>query len=314
MRKRLSLFAALAALLVLSAMAARAQDAPAPAHLSKITDSVYAYVDVPAGTPGNAMCANVGVVIGRDAVLVVDTLTSAKEAGLLVENIKQITDKPIRYVVNTHYHLDHTLGNCVFKDLGAVIISQARTREAALASGDAILQNPAAFGFPEDYWEGTRAAAADLAFTQDLEIDLGGLTAIVQYPGQPTHSPGNSIVRVPSEGVVFTGDILFTNFHPYLGEGDLAGWDKALDMIAALDEKTIIPGHGPVSGAADIAALKAYLPFFDANARELQATMDDPAAIVAEMLKRLPQLEGGDFIVGMNIQTRYMPAAATGTQ
>ena len=90
------------------------------AELKKITDSVYSYVGVPAGTPGNAFSANAGIIIGNDAVLVVDTLTSAEEAEAFFADIQKITNKPIRYAVNTHYHLDHSLGNSFFADRGSV--------------------------------------------------------------------------------------------------------------------------------------------------------------------------------------------------
>lgn len=301
---RLAAVFALSLSIVMTLAGARAH-----AELTKISDSVYAYVDVKPETPGNVFCANVGVIIGTDAVLVVDTLTSAKEAEMLLADIRTITDKPVRYVVDTHYHLDHSLGNCVFADQGATIIGHEKCRAALLQTGEGTLQNAEAFGLPQDFWEGTRIKAPDLTFASRMEIDLGGVVAQVLYGGYPTHSPDNCMVILPDQGIIFTGDILFTNFHAFLGEGDLEGWAKTLDMIADMDVRTIIPGHGPVSDKDDLADMKEYLVLFDTNAKELSAAMDDPQQIVAEMLKRLPKLEGGEFIVGMNIMTRYKPQA-----
>jgi len=86
--------------------------------LTKIAEDVYSYVGVQNGSPANSYAANAGIVIGKDAVLVVDTLISAREAERFLADIRKITDKPIRYVVNTCTHLDHAFGNCVFAKLG----------------------------------------------------------------------------------------------------------------------------------------------------------------------------------------------------
>jgi glyoxylase-like metal-dependent hydrolase (beta-lactamase superfamily II) len=279
---------------------------PPKATLKKITESVYSYTGVPAGTPGNVYSVNSGIVIGNDAVLVVDTLTSAKEAEGFAADIQKITNKPVRYVVNTHYHLDHVLGNCFFADLGARIIGQVKCRNAVISGGDKILESPATFGLPADFWEGTRAIAPDTAFERGMMIDLGGITVNLIYTGFASHSPGSIIVHVPSQDVLFAGDILFTDFHPYLGDGDLPGWEKNLDFIHAMNVSHIIPGHGPLSSNKDIEDMKAYLPFFDKKAKELSAGEKDLGKLTAAMLKVLPKRAGGEFIVTMNLKTRYL--------
>lgn len=91
--------------------------------LTKTADNVYSYVDTKNSSPQNSYGANAGIIIGRDGIVVVDTLISSKEAKRFIRDIRAISKKPIRYVVNTHYHLDHTFGNADFKRLGAVIIS-----------------------------------------------------------------------------------------------------------------------------------------------------------------------------------------------
>lgn len=292
---------ALAVLLVQSVMAQTPK-----AELKKITESVYAYTGVPAGTPGNIFFVNTGIVIGDDAVLVVDTLTSAKEAESFASDIRKITNKPIRYVVNTHYHLDHVLGNSFFADMGARIIGHVKCRDAVISSGDKILENPAVFGLPADFWEGTRAVAPDTAFERGMVLDLGGITVKLIHAGFASHSAGSIIVHIPSQDVLFAGDILFTDFHPYIGDGDLPGWDKTLNFIHAMNVSHIIPGHGPLSSNKDIEDMKAYLPFFDKKAKELSAGEKDVKKLTAAMLEVLPKRADGDFIVTMNIKTRYL--------
>ena len=276
------------------------------AELKKITDSVYAYVGVPAGTPGNAFSANAGIIIGKDAVLVVDTLTSAGEAEAFFADIEKITKKPVRYVVNTHYHLDHSLGNSFFADRGARIISHESCRDAIIAGGEEILENPAMFGLPANFWENTRISMPDIAFKREMMVDLGGLTVKLIHSGIKSHSAGSIIVYVPEQDVLFTGDILFTDFHPYLGEGDLPGWEKNLDLISAMNVEYIIPGHGPLSTNKDIEDMKSYLAIFDEKAKELSAQEKDVEKLASEMLKVVPKRSNGDFIIQMNLKSRYL--------
>lgn len=277
-----------------------------PAQLTKLTDNVYAYVGIQAGTPGDAFLANVGVIIGNDGVLVVDTLTSAKEAELLLANIRKVTDKPIRYVVNTHYHLDHAMGNCVFVAQGAQIISHKKCRESLLQTGAETMTHPENFGLTEDFFMGTTIAAPTITFDKEMQIDLGGMLITLTHSGYPSHSPGSIFVTVPEQSVVFTGDIVFTDFHPFLGEGDLDGWNKTLDQIEALQAKYIIPGHGPLSTVKDLTAMREYLVIFDKNAKKLSAEIEDPQKLAEEMKKVLPQRTNGDFIISFNLQTRYL--------
>jgi len=275
-------------------------------ELKKITASVYAYTEVPEGTPDNKYSANSGIVIGNDAVLVVDTLTSAEEAEGFAAEIRKITDKPIRYVVNTHYHLDHALGNSFFADMGARIIGHVKCRDAILSGGEKMLGNPAAFGLPADFWVNTRSVAPDMAFERGMILDLGGITVKLIHTGFASHSAGSIIVHIPSEDVLFAGDILFTDFHPYIGEADLSGWENNLDFIHEMNVGHIIPGHGPLSSNRNIEEMRAYLPFFDKKAKELCAQEKDLEKLTAAMLDVLPERKSGDYIVTMNLQTRYL--------
>ena len=275
-------------------------------ELQKIADSVYSYIDIAPGSPGNAFGANAGVVVGQDAVLVIDTLTSSKEVESLAVQVKKITTKPVKYVVNTHYHLDHSLGNSYFADKGAVIISHAKCRDAIAASGDEILKDPTMFGLPEDFWEGTRTVSPSITFNQEMTIDLGGITVKLIHSGVASHSTGSIIVHVPEQDVLFTGDILFTDFHPYLGEGDFAGWEKTLNTIRDMNVKNIIPGHGPLSSNKDIDDMKNYLSIFDKKATELSTVEKDIEKLYLNLLNVVPKRTNGDFIVRMNLQARYL--------
>lgn len=277
----------------------------AQAGLTKIADNVYSYVDVKQASPQNSFGANAGIVVGQDAILVVDTLISSKEAQRFIADIRAISDKPIKYVVNTHYHLDHAWGNSEFVKLGAVVISQAKDREAAIKNGEAALKRAAGYGLSESDMEGTVLAVPTITFNDHLKIDLGGQVVQLIYP-KASHTQGSCLVWVPGPKVLFMGDVLFTNFHPFLAEGDLKGWAKALDLAQSLRAAAIIPGHGPISGNRDLRDMKTYLALFDKKARQFGAKIKDPQALAAALKKELPLRAEGEFLIMANLQARYL--------
>ena len=281
------------------------QTAFAQTGLTKIADGVYSYVDTKNPSPATSFGANAGIIIGRDGVVVVDTLTSAKEAQRFIKDIRAITDKPIKYVVNTHHHLDHSLGNSEFVKLGAVVIAQEGSRKEAQKDADTIIKRALGYGFTAEALEGTTIALPTLTFTDRMAIELGDRTVELIYPGH-AHTKGSSVVLVPDAKVLFVGDALFTNFHPNMRDADVNGWIKALDTISTLDAQKIIPGHGPVSSKQDMADMKQYLLVFDAKARELSAKSQDPVYIASELKKALPKREYFDMFIAGNVKAKYL--------
>lgn len=273
--------------------------------LTKIADNIYSYVDVKNGSPANSFAANAGIIVGKDGIVVVDTLVSAKEAQRFIRDIRKVSDKPIRYVVDTHYHLDHAFGNAEFVKLGAVVISHANDWKNLEKNGEPTLKNAKNFGLTEKDMAGTAIALPTLTFTDRMTISLGDEEIQLIYVA-PSHTSGSILVNIPDKKVLFAGDVLFTDFHPFMAEGDLAGWLKNLDYIAALDVERIIPGHGPLSGKKDIADMKGYLVAFDTKARELAAESGDAASITAELKKSLPARSQGEWMIPFNLKTKYL--------
>ncbi len=288
---------------VLSALFA--QLACAQQGLTKVADNIYSYADVKNGSPANSFAANAGIVIGRDGILVIDTLISAKEAQRFIADIRKVSDKPIKYVVDTHYHLDHSFGNSEFARLGATIISQANDRDNLAKKGEASLKHARDYGLTEADLAGTVITRPTLTFTDRMSIDLGGETVELIYVA-PSHTEGSLLVYLPRHKILFTGDILFTDFHPYMGDGDIAGWVKNLDFILGLDVTTIIPGHGPLSSKKDIAEMKAYIQLFDKKARELALKTQDADRIAAELKKLLPAKSQGEWMIAYNVRMKYL--------
>jgi glyoxylase-like metal-dependent hydrolase (beta-lactamase superfamily II) len=302
-------FLASTAALVLSLVLLAAAGAQAQG-LTKIAENVYAYAGTKDASPGHSYAANAGIVVGTDGVIVIDTLTSAKEGRRLLKDIRAVTKKPIKYVVTTHGHFDHSFGACVFTDLGATLVGHELDRDYLAKHGEALLKKPQAVGLTPQDLAGTRITLPSLTFTERLTIRLGGETVELIHL-TPSHSAGSTLVYLPRQKVLFAGDILFTDFHPFLGEGDIPGWVKTLDFIQGMDVGAIVPGHGPLSTKKDVADMRDYILLFDAKAKELVSAPGapkDPAALAAEMKKLLPVRSLGEAMIQFNLMTRYLPA------
>ena len=275
------------------------------AELTRIADNVYSYVGEKDASPAHSFAANAGIVIGRDGILVVDTLISAKEGERFLADIRKVSDKPIKYVVNTHTHLDHAFGNCVFARQGAVIISHEADRALLEKMGEATLKGIANYGLKPEDMVGTEIAYPTLTFSERMTIDLGG-EKVELIRTAPSHTAGSVVVYLPAKKLLFAGDVLFTDFHPYMGDGDIPGWTRTIDTLLAMDVERIVPGHGPLSTKKDLRDMRGYLLLFDAKARELAAKSQDADAIAAELKKELPKLTLAEWMIPFNLKARYL--------
>jgi len=274
------------------------------ADLTRLSENVYSYVGEKDASPSHSFAANAGIVIGRDGVLVVDTLISAKEGERFLADIRKITKKPIKYVVNTHTHLDHAFGNCVFAELGATVISHSADKVLLAKSGTDILKNAEAYGLKQEEMAGTTIVLPAMTFSERMSIDLGGVE-IELIRTAPSHTSGSLVVWLPQQKILFSGDILFTDFHPFLADGDLSGWGKTIDNLLSMDAERIIPGHGPLSTKKDLQEMKAYLAAFDRIAREMTAKGATADAISATLLQQLPKRSLAEWMVSYNVKARY---------
>ncbi|HIJ79270.1 MAG: MBL fold metallo-hydrolase [Desulfobulbaceae bacterium] len=276
--------------------------------LTRISEHVYAYVDTKGSSPANSFGANAGIIIGERGLAVVDTLISARQARKFLEDIRAVTDKPILYVINTHYHLDHVFGNSVFVAQGATVISHALCLAEMQAKGPGTLASSADFGLSPEEMAGTGLAYPTITFSQDLQLELGNLRVDLVRPA-PSHSKGSILVCVNREQVVFAGDVLFAGYHPYLADGDLEGWVTTLDYLSSLATDKIIPGHGPLSGHEELNAMKGYLVAFDAKARKLAAAGASLEEAAGQIKSAMPARAEGEWLIQANLKAKYLVAS-----
>jgi cyclase len=202
--------------------------------------------------------ANAGIVVGDSAVLVVDArLTPALGANLRSVALGLGPERLI--LVNTHHHGDHSFGNAAFVD--ATIVASDWSAQAMAADW---ANQVAHFGhirpaqareFPE-----APSALPTVRLHGSATVDLGGVEVVLERVGR-AHTPGDLVVRVPGEDVVFVGDVVFDGLWPIFWDADATGWLEALDHPAIAGARTLVPGHGRAGGPEVVDRMRACLRF-----------------------------------------------------
>ncbi|MFD9303637.1 MBL fold metallo-hydrolase [Streptomyces sp. NPDC060048] len=226
-------------------------------YLVQPADGVYAYVQ-----PDGGWCLNnAGFVTGGGRTLLVDTAATERRTLALRAAVLAAGAPLPRTVVNTHHHGDHTYGNGVFAP-EALILGHDNARSEQLAAGHQL----------EMIWPATDfgaidITAPDLTYSDRMTLHVGEDEVQVIHPGV-AHTTGDSIVWLPRQRVVFTGDLVFAEGTPFLAMGSLAGSLRAMELLRSLGAETVVPGHGPLTGPDAYEATERYLRYVEELARE----------------------------------------------
>ena len=248
-----------------AAMSAIAQaTASAPMVAQQVSASAwYVQGESALGSPANRnFISNAGFVVTMDGVVVIDALGSPQLARELIAEVRQRTGKAVTHVILTHYHADHIYGLQEFKRAGAKIIAHRAAREY-LNSDTARLRLEASRVELAPWIDAnTHLVPADEWIDGPLEMAVGGVRLLLQPVG-PAHTPEDLVVFLPSEKVLFAGDIVFRGRVPFIGQADSRHWIAALDTVLAFDARAVVPGHGPISTSAreDMELTRDYLSY-----------------------------------------------------
>ncbi len=251
---------------------------------------------------GKAIC-NAGIIDLGDETVIFDTFLSPVAAGELKNAVKALGLSPVKYVVNSHYHNDHIRGNQIFGDEAQIIASKktakiirereprawAMERSTAppqLAFYDSLMTHYTGDTTTQAYrdinlWrpyyqvlveenESLSLRLPDLELIDPITLE-GSRYRVRITPTETGHSQGDVYLEVLDEAILFTGDLLFKDTHPFLGEGDLDSWLQLLDEMKATQPKILVPGHGPVADVQAIAELKEYIEELDAEVDRILA-------------------------------------------
>ncbi|MEU1163018.1 MBL fold metallo-hydrolase [Streptomyces sp. NPDC005921] len=211
--------------------------------------------------------SNAGLITGRGASLLVDTLYDLRLTRLMLDTLAPVTaTAPITTVVNTHGNGDHWFGNqlVAHAEIIAARGSVADMRQVGPAEMRALIDMDNAAGhfarraFGRFDYSGIEPVLPSRVFDGEAVLDVGG-TEVRLIDVGPAHSAGDTIVHVPRAGVVYTGDIVFARATPIVWHGPFARWLAACDLLLALDADTIVPGHGPVTSKQAVREIREYL-------------------------------------------------------
>lgn len=236
--------------------------------LVEIADGIHAYSGAyELMSPANqgAIC-NLGLIVGEESAAVVDSGGSLVEAHGFLTAIRDITRKPIRYLVNTHMHPDHVFGNAAFRDIGTTIVGH-RNLPRALAERAAFYLQSYREQLGDELMKGIEIVPPTVLVQDQLVLDLGGRKLMLRA-WKPAHTDNDLTVYDEATGTLFAGDLVFLGHLPTI-DGSLLGWMKQIDELAAIRAERVVPGHGPAS-AAWPDALQDEKHYFEVLAADLR--------------------------------------------
>lgn len=271
----------------------RATSAPDSAKLSftlkEVGPNVWAAIsNAKSSAPAPA---NTRFVVGDNGVAVIDASMSVDAEGNLgtdtarqtLAAIRRVTDLPVRFVINTHHHMDHVGGNAVFVEAGAIVLAHRNVRDWVHKEHLRLLtrdSRPEHRAFME--------ALLPPTVTYDESVDLHLGTKTIRVLSLPGHTGGDSVVLIPHAKVVFAGDLLWRDIVPTLVDASTQPWIDTLDRLATNEpDATFVPGHGEVASAKDVAALREYLVTLRKLVSDAQAAGTSGEALADAVLSGL---------------------------
>jgi glyoxylase-like metal-dependent hydrolase (beta-lactamase superfamily II) len=266
------------------------------AGLQEVAADTYAWVQ-PNGGWGES---NAGLVVGRDAAALIDTLWDIRLTARMLAAVRETTAVPIEKVINTHSDGDHVWGNQLLagaefvatRTAAGIIRRESPDEIARFKALAGALRRVASLPVPVlgrlklpllptvpsrglgDYvgamlapydFSGIFVTPPEREFDGELSLAVGGRNLHLIEVG-PAHTAGDLIVHVPDVRVCFAADVLFVGVAPLMWAGPTANWIAALERILALDVDVVVPGHGPLSGRAEVELLRDHLAWLDAAA------------------------------------------------
>ena len=225
-------------------------------NLSEISPGVFVHYGrhLPISHANNDDIANIGFIIGERCIAVVDTGGSLRIGGQLLAAIRTLSDKPICYVINTHVHFDHVLGNKAFVPEQPGFVGHHKLSEAMEQNREFFLSQ-----FKNNLGAGadkTSIIAPDLLIRGSKQLDLGNRTiTVTSFP--TAHSHNDLIVIDTPSRTLWAGDLIFRQRIPSL-TGNLKGWMSAMEKLRQLPVKMVVPGHGDLADSIDTALAQQH--------------------------------------------------------
>ena len=249
-------------------------------QLVKVTERVYLFRNI----------VNSSIIIGDKGVAVVDTQVNQMMARRLLKAIRTITDKPILYAINTHYHWDHTNGNAIFHGTGATVVAREMTKDFIVNRAP----RQEAFLRSRGFTLGDAPFLPQKTFKHEIELDLGNQPLHLVHLGK-AETDDASAIRIPAEACIVSGDTVMTGSFPIFGqpvmnEGLMANhdWINTIRELRTYTPKHVLPGHGPLAHDAEIDLLLQIETYFLTEVRKRFDQGMPLATLLADMEANLP--------------------------
>ena len=203
--------------------------------------------------------ANVGAISTGEGLVLIDSPMLPRDARTWKQELARAVSEPIIFIINTDYHFDHIMTDCLLCDR---VIAHSLAEPAFLAQDGEVFEQMVNVFFPDIAAEDRREVRSlktvppFLTFTERIVLNIGSRRMEVTRMGG--HTPATSVVHLPDDGILFTGDVHVHNRHPFPGDANLLEWMEALTDIEGMDASTIVPGHGDVCDSKSVVRLRRF--------------------------------------------------------
>jgi glyoxylase-like metal-dependent hydrolase (beta-lactamase superfamily II) len=227
---------------------------------------------------------NIGIIVGPDGVLVVDTGMGPRNAETVLDEVKKITSKPVAYLTITHFHPEHGMGAQAFPANTIIIYPTAQKTELLEKGAAMINQFSGVSAGIADLLKPVKIRMPNLTFSEEAEVDLGDFPVRLLHWGS-AHTRGDEFVFLPKQSIVFGGDVVVNRFFPIMADSDSSGtnWIEILGRLEKLNPAIVVPGHGEVGDVRMISAMREYLEFV----RDRTQQMKSQGSSVMDVEKKL---------------------------
>lgn len=266
-----------------------------PPRLQEVSRGIYAYVQ----PDGSWFLNNTGFLVGRNGVVSIDTTSTERRTRAYLEAIRGVTPQPVRTLINTHHHGDHTHGNCLLPL--ATIIGHPLCREEILRTAFP----PFAGVWSDVDWGDLHPEPPFVTFEGRLTVWIDDLRVELHAVPTAAHTTNDVVVWIPERSVLFAGDLVFVGGTPFVPMGSVSGSLSALQWLRSFGARTVVPGHGPVSALSVVDGVEDYLRFIQETAARGKSAGLGPLELARQTdLGRFADLTDAERIVG-NLYRAY---------
>ena len=272
-----------------------------PPRLEEVADGVFAYIQ----PDGTWWINNAGFVAADDGVVAIDTCATEKRTRDFLAKVAMVTPEPVRTLINTHHHGDHTHGN--YLTYPATIVGHELTRDEMIRGG--IQHYEGVWERPE--WGELRLAPPTVTFSDHINVWSGDLKMELHHLGTSAHTTNDVVVWIPERKVLYTGDLVFNQGTPFVVMGSVSGARLAIEKLRQFDASIVVPGHGPVCDLSVLDRIDRYFEFVQELAVQTERSgvtaleaaksvdlgefteLSDPERLVGNLHRALFELRGG---------------------